>query len=157
MSAAARFAAFLAQQTEAEQHDNIEAIRRCFEGLLTEFPLSYGHWKRCELAPWSAMRISKHHLQSACGRYADHEVRHGNLERATEVYERGVQAATYCVELWSFYAAHAVAHWSGQPDKVAAAPRARAHAAPARCSPRGRGGRCERFSSGPWTRWAPTT
>ena len=66
MSAAARFAAFLAQQTEAEQHDNIEAIRRCFEGLLTEFPLSYGHWKRCELAPWSAMRISKqHHLQSA--------------------------------------------------------------------------------------------
>ena len=92
------FMTYLAQQTEVELHDNLDTIRRCFDGLLAEFPLSYGHWKR----------------------YADHEVRHGNLERATEVYERGVKAAAYCVELWSFYAAHAVTHWSAQPDKVRA-------------------------------------
>ena len=92
------FMTYLAQQNEVEQQDNIDAIRRCFDGLLAEFPLSYGHWKR----------------------YADHEVRHGSLERATEVYERGVKAAAYCVELWSFYAAHAVTHWSAQPEKVRA-------------------------------------
>ena len=92
------FMTYLAQQTEVELHDNLDTIRRCFDGLLAEFPLSYGHWKR----------------------YADHEVRHGNLERATEVYERGVKAAAYCVELWSFYAAHAVTHWSAHPEKVRA-------------------------------------
>ena len=96
--ASTAFMRYLALQTEVEQQDSIDAIRRCFDSLLAEFPLSYGHWKR----------------------YADHEVRHGSVERATEVYERGVKAAAYCVELWSFYAAHAVTHWSAQPDKVRA-------------------------------------
>ena len=92
------FMRHMSQVTEVEQQDNIEALRRCYDGLLAEFPLSYGHWKR----------------------YADHEVRHGSVERATAVYERAVEAAAYCVEIWNFYAAHAVAHWRGQPDKVRA-------------------------------------
>ena len=54
--ASTAFMRYLAQQTEVEQQDNIDAIRRCFDSLLAEFPLSYGHWKR----------------------YADHEVRHGS-------------------------------------------------------------------------------
>ena len=92
------YQALTARVAEAEHRDEIDGLRRCYDGLLAEYPLSYGHWK--------------------C--YADHELRHGGAERAAEVYERGVAAVGTCVELWSFYAAFAVSQWNGQPARVRA-------------------------------------
>lgn len=72
-----------------------EPLRKALRGLVAEWPLCFGYWKR----------------------YADHELAHSGEARAREVYEEAVGVCTHSVELWALYAAHAVQHFE-TPDKV---------------------------------------
>ncbi|KAL5731928.1 hypothetical protein ACHQM5_004605 [Ranunculus cassubicifolius] len=60
---------------------NIENISLVYDSFLAEFPLCYGYWRK----------------------YAAHTARLGTLDKVVEVYERAVQSATYCVDLWVDY------------------------------------------------------
>jgi hypothetical protein len=63
--------------------DELSQIRTAFDAFLVEYPLCYGYWKK----------------------YAEAERRHGNIEAATAVYQRGVAATPYSTDLWLAYAA----------------------------------------------------
>ena len=91
------WAALVRDLHEAELSRDAERMRSSYGRLLGEFPLCYGYWKRL----------------------ADFEVSQGSVEQANQVFERAIVLGSYCVELWAFYGAHAVAHWS-RPDDVRA-------------------------------------
>jgi hypothetical protein len=52
-----------------------------YDAFLVEFPLCYGYWKKYALA----------------------EFRHGDVTAATNVFERGLEAIPYSVDLWASY------------------------------------------------------
>ena len=52
-----------------------------YDGLLSEFPLCYGYWKK----------------------YADAEAKYTSPEWAVNVYERGAAAVPYSPDLWGYY------------------------------------------------------
>ena len=55
-----------------------------YDAFLAEYPLCYGYWKK----------------------YADAEAKYVSLEEASNVYDRGVAAVPYSVDLWGHYAMH---------------------------------------------------
>ena len=63
---------------------DIVRIRQVYDAFLTEYPLCYGYWKK----------------------YADAEAKYVSLEEASLVYDRGVAAVPYSVDLWGHYAMH---------------------------------------------------
>lgn len=63
--------------------DEIDKIRSVYDHFFVEFPLCFGYWKK----------------------FAEAETRHGSVEAATAVYERGVAATPYSGDLWAYYAA----------------------------------------------------
>ena len=94
---AADYAALVQEVHEAEGAQLPDRIRTALDSLLDEYPLCFGYWKRL----------------------ADFEVAQGSVDRANQVFERALVLGNYCVELWAFYGAHAVAHWQ-RPDEVRA-------------------------------------
>ncbi|KAL5702428.1 hypothetical protein ACHQM5_027650 [Ranunculus cassubicifolius] len=85
----------LIEETERVAEDNILKIRKIYDTFLAEFPLCYGYWKK----------------------YAEHEARLGYIEKVAEVFERGVEAVTYSVDMWLHYCIFATSTY-GDPDKV---------------------------------------
>eukprot|EP00798_Chlamydomonas_sp_ICE-L_P021455 gene21455-28424_t len=81
----------------ADKLDEIERIRKVFEDFLKYFPLCYGYWKK----------------------YADAEGRHGkgDSSRCIAVFERGVAATPYSIDLWGHYATYKKSI-SDSPDEV---------------------------------------
>lgn len=63
---------------------DIGRIRQVYDAFLAEYPLCYGYWKK----------------------YADAEGKYVSLEEASLVYDRGVAAVPYSVDLWGHYAMH---------------------------------------------------
>lgn len=63
---------------------DIGRIRQVYDAFLAEYPLCYGYWKK----------------------YADAEAKYVSLEEASTVYDRGVAAVPYSVDLWGHYAMH---------------------------------------------------
>jgi pre-mRNA-processing factor 39 len=57
-------------------------LREVYDSFFAEYPLCFGYWKK----------------------YADAELRNNSVEAAAAVYERGVAAVPYSVELWGHYA-----------------------------------------------------
>lgn len=74
--------------------DDLGRIRQAFDAFLAEYPLCYGYWKK----------------------YGDAERRHGDLQQAVAVFERGVAAVPYSAELWIHYAASLTASGSSADD-----------------------------------------
>ncbi|KAF5840473.1 hypothetical protein DUNSADRAFT_16564 [Dunaliella salina] len=89
------FAAWTTLIGVSEKLDDIARIRAVYEPFLAAFPLCYGYWKK----------------------YADAEHRHGNVEAALQVYDRGVTATPHSLDLWGHYAAYRKAN-GGTPDEV---------------------------------------
>jgi hypothetical protein len=77
----------------AMAQNDIEKIRKVYDDFLAEFPLCFGYWKK----------------------YAEHEQRHGDFQRATDVYERGVAAVWYDCHMWMHFAS-SVASKSEDPS-----------------------------------------
>jgi len=68
--------------SKREQEQNVPLIRLAYDKLLTEYPLLYGYWKK----------------------YADLEVSQSSgFSAVVSVYERGVNAIPYSVDLWMHY------------------------------------------------------
>ncbi len=61
---------------------DIAKLREVYDAFFAEYPLCFGYWKK----------------------FADAENRHGSPEAALGVYERGVAAIPYSVDLWGHYA-----------------------------------------------------
>ncbi|XP_068666839.1 pre-mRNA-processing factor 39-2 [Aristolochia californica] len=77
--------ALIAEIEKTSQND-IQRISSVYDSFLFEFPLCYGYWKK----------------------YAEHTARLSSVEEAVEVYERGVQSATYSVGLWASYSSFGI-------------------------------------------------
>eukprot|EP00238_Polyblepharides_amylifera_P000598 CAMPEP_0196571348 /NCGR_PEP_ID=MMETSP1081-20130531/1521_1 /TAXON_ID=36882 /ORGANISM="Pyramimonas amylifera, Strain CCMP720" /LENGTH=772 /DNA_ID=CAMNT_0041888251 /DNA_START=88 /DNA_END=2406 /DNA_ORIENTATION=- len=65
----------------AEETTDLAKISKVYDAFLEEFPLCYGYWKR----------------------YADSYKASGDYEATVGVYERGVAAIPYSVDLWLHY------------------------------------------------------
>lgn len=63
---------------------DIGRLRVVYDAFLAEYPLCYGYWKK----------------------YADAEAKYTSLEEATKIFDRGVAAVPYSVDLWGHYAMH---------------------------------------------------
>lgn len=74
---------------------DILMTRRVYDGLLGEFPLCYGYWKK----------------------YADAEHKHTSQDWALNVYERAVAAIPYSPDLWGYYATYKQKIGAG-PDEI---------------------------------------
>lgn len=74
---------------------DIAKLREVYDSFFAEYPLCFGYWKK----------------------YADAELRHTSVEAAAAVYERGVAAVPYSVDLWGHYAAFKQAN-GASPDAV---------------------------------------
>ncbi len=81
--------------TNPSPQDDLERLRAVYEQFLALFPLCYGYWKK----------------------FADSEARHGSTEASLAVFERGVCATPYSMDLWAHYAAAKRAH-GGSVDDV---------------------------------------
>ena len=68
--------------TVTEQLDALDKLETVYDGFLAEYPLCYGYWKK----------------------YADANGRHGG--DPTLIYERGVGAMPYSVDMWTHYIQH---------------------------------------------------
>ena len=77
--------------------NNLDCSRQAYDVFLANYPLCYGYWKK----------------------YADAEARLASPEAATAVFERGVVAVPYSVDLWGHYATHLAS--KGASDDVMAA------------------------------------
>nr|DAD37614.1 TPA_asm: hypothetical protein HUJ06_008255 [Nelumbo nucifera] len=71
----------LIAEIEKASPDDMGKISLVYDSFLSEYPLCYGYWKK----------------------YANHMARLNTIDKAVEVYERAVQSATYCVNLWVEY------------------------------------------------------
>lgn len=70
--------------------DNLAHMRLAYRGLLTEYPLCYGHWQK----------------------WAEHERRHQQPAAAAAIIAEALQVAPHVLELWQT----AVARELEQPD-----------------------------------------
>jgi hypothetical protein len=61
--------------------DDLEKLRMVYDQFLASWPLCYGYWKK----------------------YAEAEHRHGHVELAVAVYERGVAATPSSIDMWVHY------------------------------------------------------
>lgn len=61
---------------------DIAKLREVYSAFFAEYPLCFGYWKK----------------------WADAENRNGSPEAAVAVYEQGVAAIPYSVDLWGHYA-----------------------------------------------------
>jgi hypothetical protein len=61
---------------------DLKALREVYDDFLSSYPLCYGYWKK----------------------YAEIQLKHGSVEDAKSIYERGVAAISNSVELWLAYA-----------------------------------------------------
>ena len=59
-------------------------LRTVYDAFLAEYPLCYGYWKK----------------------YADAEAKYTSQDEASRIYDRGVAAVPYSVDLWGHYAVH---------------------------------------------------
>lgn len=75
--------------------DDINRLRSTYDAFFVLYPLCFGYWKK----------------------YAEAERRHGSIEAATAVYERGCAATPYSTDLWVAYAAFLLAT-DGSTDAV---------------------------------------
>lgn len=66
--------------TVLDQGD-IKTLREVYDEFLDSYPLCYGYWKK----------------------YADIQLKHGSVEDAKAVYERGVLAISNSIDLWLAY------------------------------------------------------
>lgn len=64
-----------------EQENNVEDAQEAFDAFFAHYPYCYGYWKK----------------------YADILKKNGDVEKAIEVFERGVKAIPLSVELWLHY------------------------------------------------------
>ncbi|KAK3285207.1 pre-mRNA splicing factor [Cymbomonas tetramitiformis] len=80
---------------KAEETREIAKIQRVYDSFLGEFPLCYGYWKK----------------------YADQEKSAGNPEAIVSVYERGVAAIPYSVDLWVHYCNYLIES-SNEPEAI---------------------------------------
>lgn len=64
--------------------DDLARLRQAYDAFLAEFPLCFGYWKK----------------------YAAAEARHGQPDVALGVFERGVHAVPYSVDMWAYYCTH---------------------------------------------------
>ncbi|KAA8514990.1 hypothetical protein F0562_018222 [Nyssa sinensis] len=71
----------LISEIEKTYQDNIEIICLVYDSFLSNFPLCRGYWSS----------------------YADHKTRLCTVDKAVEIFERAVQAATYSVGVWVDY------------------------------------------------------
>lgn len=74
----------------------MDKVTHAFDMFLQEYPLCYGYWKK----------------------YADATLKHLGIPSAVEVYERGVLAAPYSVDLWTHYLAFKVAKTGDNAEDV---------------------------------------
>jgi len=74
--------------------DDIDKIKSVYDSFLVSWPLCYGYWKK----------------------YADAHHRHGNVQLASEVYERAVLATPYSVDIWVHYINYLKALPDASPD-----------------------------------------
>lgn len=79
----------------SETLDELERLRGVYEAFLASYPLCFGYWKK----------------------FADAENRHQNIEAALSVYERGVSATPYSMDLWGHYATYKKNN-GGSPEDV---------------------------------------
>eukprot|EP00854_Cymbomonas_tetramitiformis_P008047 gene8047-9562_t len=82
-------------QTNVSMQREIAKIQRVYDSFLGEFPLCYGYWKK----------------------YADQEKSAGNPEAIVSVYERGVAAIPYSVDLWVHYCNYLIES-SNEPEAI---------------------------------------
>ncbi|RUS87646.1 hypothetical protein EGW08_004569 [Elysia chlorotica] len=78
-----------------EQECNTENSRLAYEAFFSHYPYCYGYWKK----------------------YSDMEKKQGNLERATEVFEKGIRAIPLSVELWLHYLNFYIAEFGSLPGE----------------------------------------
>ncbi|XP_013092312.2 pre-mRNA-processing factor 39-like isoform X2 [Biomphalaria glabrata] len=64
-----------------EQESDPADCRRAYEAFFSHYPYCYGYWKK----------------------YSDMEKKHGNPEKAKEVFEKGLRGIPLSVELWLHY------------------------------------------------------
>lgn len=74
----------------------MNTIVATYDAFLASWPLCYGYWKK----------------------YAEAEARHGSVERAVAVYERGCAATPTSVDIWLYYAAYRKSLPDVQPEAV---------------------------------------
>ncbi|KAG9447513.1 hypothetical protein H6P81_013641 [Aristolochia fimbriata] len=84
----------LIAEIEKTSPNDIQRISSVYDSFLVEFPLCYGYWKK----------------------YAEHTARICSVEEAVEIYERGVQSATYSVGLWASYCSFCVLSFEDPVD-----------------------------------------
>lgn len=70
-------------------------LKTVFDAFLEEYPLCYGYWKK----------------------YADASAKAGDSNGAIAVYEKGVQAIPFCIDLWGHFIAFAKGYIS-DPDSI---------------------------------------
>jgi len=74
--------------------DQLEKICLVYDSFLSEFPLCYGYWRK----------------------YSEHMIRLCTVDKAVEVFERAVQAATYSVGVWVDYFGFAISVFQDADD-----------------------------------------
>ncbi|UYV80457.1 PRPF39 [Cordylochernes scorpioides] len=77
-----------------EQENNMENAREAFDSFFQYYPYCYGYWKK----------------------YADMEKKHENIDKAEEVFERGVAAIPLSVDLWIHYINFCKNRYKDEPD-----------------------------------------
>ncbi|PRQ29351.1 putative tetratricopeptide-like helical domain-containing protein [Rosa chinensis] len=84
----------LISQIENSHPDDVEKICSVYDSFLAEFPLCHGYWRR----------------------YAEHKMRLCSIDKVVEVFERALQAATYCVPLWVDYCVFSMSFFEDPSD-----------------------------------------
>ncbi|GFO27450.1 pre-mRNA-processing factor 39 [Plakobranchus ocellatus] len=79
-----------------EQESNTENCRLAYEAFFSHYPYCYGYWKK----------------------YSDMEKKQGNLERAKEVFEKGIRAIPLSVELWLHYLNFYITEFGSAPGET---------------------------------------
>ncbi|XP_010529144.1 PREDICTED: uncharacterized protein LOC104806115 [Tarenaya hassleriana] len=85
---------WLISEIEKSFPDDIEKLCLVYDAFLSGFPLCHGYWRR----------------------YAYHKIRLCTVEKAVEVFERAVEAATYSVPIWVDYCTFAAAAYEDPLD-----------------------------------------
>ncbi|CAN1329476.1 Pre-mRNA-processing factor 39-2 [Linum perenne] len=67
--------------TEKTHSDDMEKISLVYDPFLSEYPLCYVYWRK----------------------YVNHTIKLCTTEKAVKVFERAVESATYCVDVWVDY------------------------------------------------------
>ncbi|KAJ0960246.1 hypothetical protein J5N97_001921 [Dioscorea zingiberensis] len=84
----------LISQIENSYPNDVEKICSVYDSFLAEFPLCHGYWRR----------------------YAEHKMRLCSIDKVVEVFERALQAATYCVPLWVDYCVFSMSFFEDPSD-----------------------------------------